>query len=105
MSKGHLEARKLYSTDGKLCEKCGSRKDITLDHKDNDPNNNKRSNISFLCRSCHGRKDAFHRWRNHDKTRVCQWCGAPFLHKRAAKKTCSNECARKLQWYNRKEGK
>jgi len=105
MSKGHLEARRLYSTDGKLCEDCGTSEDITRDHKDNNPDNNKQSNIQFLCRTCHGRKDANYRWRNHDKTRQCQWCGNLFEHPRAAKRTCSTECARKLQWHVRKARK
>jgi ribosomal protein L44E len=35
------------------CQKCGKTKQIIRHHKDENTLNNKKSNIMFLCRSCH----------------------------------------------------
>ena len=40
------------------CEKCGTRQDLELDHKDGYPNNNKRENLRWLCSACHKQETA-----------------------------------------------
>lgn len=44
-----------YSVLGKekVCEKCGSTRNIDVHHKDGDYHNNTPDNIMILCRSCH----------------------------------------------------
>lgn len=52
----HHSARKIvyliYNME-KKCEICGSDKNIDVHHKDCNPNNNDRSNLMLVCRSCH----------------------------------------------------
>ena len=56
-----------------LCEHCVARGIVSLatdvDHRDGDPSNNERSNLSSLCHACHSRKTA----RDHGK-RVAYGC-------------------------------
>lgn len=49
---GRSRAERKYPV--RPCEICGeSKKRIDRHHRDNDPRNNKKSNIKFLCRKCH----------------------------------------------------
>lgn len=60
---GRMRARRLYKDLG-ICENCGKHPATDRHHINGDTKNNDRSNISFLCRSCHmyvdGRSDALH---------------------------------------------
>lgn len=49
---GRARARKLYPTLG-MCEFCGLVPAKDRHHKDENTSNNERSNIDFVCRSCH----------------------------------------------------
>ena len=52
--------RALVLRERPLCEACFKRGRVTpatdVDHSDNDPTNNERSNLASLCHSCHSRK-------------------------------------------------
>lgn len=52
--------RSLVLSEVPLCENCNARGLIVfatdVDHKDNDPSNNERSNLASLCHSCHSLK-------------------------------------------------
>ena len=39
----------------KCCEKCGSNTNMMLHHKDGNRKNNKKSNLQWLCGSCHNK--------------------------------------------------
>lgn len=54
--------RALVLTEKPLCEECNKHGRITVatdvDHADNNPANNERSNLASLCHECHSRKTA-----------------------------------------------
>ena len=55
-SAAHHSARKLaYLILNRecCCERCGSKKNIDVHHKDRNRNNNTPNNLELLCRSCH----------------------------------------------------
>lgn len=67
----HASARKLvYLIDEreKVCEICGSTKNIDVHHKDGDFHNNSKENLMLVCRSCHMK---LHR----PVQKVCVVCG------------------------------
>lgn len=41
------------------CNRCESRKDLQVHHKDRNRKNNHYSNLEFLCRSCHAKEHDF----------------------------------------------
>ena len=47
----------LINRDGKLCQRCGTTDDLTLDHVDNDRENHAVTNIQILCRPCNTTKN------------------------------------------------
>ena len=49
----HNKGDKKYKTLPKHCAKCGSTKNLDIDHKDGNRKNNNRGNLRVLCRSCH----------------------------------------------------
>lgn len=68
----HGTARKLVyliGEKGKVCEICGSTKNVDIHHKDGDFRNNSTSNLMLVCRSCHNKI--------HQPKQVCVICGAP----------------------------
>lgn len=60
MSLPRNPAQKMFAVEP--CERCGSDEDIVRHHIDRNKQNNIRSNIKFLCRSCHA---AHHYERGH----------------------------------------
>lgn len=48
--------RKRVLCEQPICDHCQMEPAIEVDHVDNDPSNNERSNLVGLCRSCHSRK-------------------------------------------------
>lgn len=68
----HASARKieyLILDKDKVCEVCGSTKNIDVHHKDGNWQNNHPSNLVTLCRSCHSKQ--------HKQKRTCKLCGEP----------------------------
>lgn len=68
----HHSARMImYLINGKekVCEVCGSNKNVDVHHKDRNPNNNAESNLMLVCRSCHNKI--------HNPQNVCKLCGKP----------------------------
>src|SRR5213596_795658 len=51
----HERTQRMYPLDGVPCERCGEPA-TDRHHIDDDPINNDRSNIEFLCHSCHSRE-------------------------------------------------
>jgi len=53
---GRNKARRILerSNREKKCARCGVRSNLTVAHKDNNPKNNKLSNLQWLCKKCHG---------------------------------------------------
>lgn len=51
-ARGRREAQKLYPLPDK-CQVCKKAKATERHHKDQDTNNNKKSNIMFVCHPCH----------------------------------------------------
>lgn len=51
-SAGWARAQAAFRTLG-ACEVCGVKPAIERHHKDDDPLNNERSNVVFVCRRCH----------------------------------------------------
>jgi len=53
---GHKAVRRLAFLRYKLkkiCNKCSSRKEIVVHHKNKDRTNNSKENLEILCNSCH----------------------------------------------------
>lgn len=71
-SSAHHSAREIkYLIEGseKICEICGSTKNIDVHHKDGNFSNNDPENLMLLCRSCH--------MKEHRKRPLCKVCGKP----------------------------
>ena len=98
---GRKRAQRMYSSEGQGCCHCGSTESLHRHHKDHDTANNARSNIEFLCASCHGRMHAMERWEGHSKVRQCLNCGVEFIYQRARQKHCSRTCGNKTAWKSR----
>lgn len=67
----HASARKiayLIEEREKVCEMCGSTKNVDIHHKDHNYNNNSSDNLMLVCRSCHMK---LHR----PTKKVCAVCG------------------------------
>ena len=43
--------------DNNMCVNCGSKEELTVDHKDGNRQNNSIQNLQVLCLCCHGKKD------------------------------------------------
>lgn len=54
VDRGHRDAVRLYP-DPLPCEICGATEDIARHHLNQEPWDNRRTNIAFLCEWCHGR--------------------------------------------------
>lgn len=63
----HERARRIHKN--RVCEICGSTKNIDIHHKDENIQNNEPDNLMALCRSCHMKK--------HRKKGICKICGNP----------------------------
>lgn len=79
--RGHEKAQALYPDMG-TCEHCKLRPARDRHHKDDDTENNDRSNVEFLCRSCHmkadGRIGNLKVGRETDAPKPCVTCGRPY---------------------------
>lgn len=98
---GRARARRLYPNLG-TCAKCRAPAS-DRHHIDGDTFNNRRSNIEFLCRSCHMREDgrleslrfaAMRFWHNRKPPR-CSNCGLPA---RPARRGRCGTCSK--YWYD-----
>jgi hypothetical protein len=49
----------------KLCEYCGTNKNLEIHHKDKNRDNNQLSNLILLCRSCHSKQHRGKEWHNY----------------------------------------
>lgn len=85
----HASARKivnLIENREKVCELCGSTKNVDIHHKDHNFNNNSSENLMLVCRSCHMK---LHRPANN----ICKICG------KECKKTTHGMCDKHyLRW-------
>ena len=71
---GRRQAQRMYPVaEDDPCDHCGGVKTLQRHHIDNDPSNNSRDNIAFLCAMCHG---AQHRT---VPSATCEICAATFL--------------------------
>lgn len=50
--------RAVVLRESPLCALCRTAEATDVDHRDDDPTNNERSNLSALCKPCHSRKTA-----------------------------------------------
>lgn len=66
----HHSARKivyLIEDREKVCEICGSTKNVDIHHKDGNHHNNESDNLMLVCRSCH--------MKLHREVKKCKVCG------------------------------
>jgi hypothetical protein len=109
-------ARKAMS-DVKVCDMCGTDNNLYVHHRDENPFNNKRSNLQKLCAQCHnvhhnsyqqffpGATNSMPRLRGHKQgAKICKVCGKIFERKRISnlyieplsnfknKKVCGIKC-------------
>lgn len=71
-SSAHHSAREIeYLINGreKVCEVCGSTRNVDIHHKDGNHQNNDESNLMLVCRSCHNKI--------HKPKAICKLCGRP----------------------------
>ncbi len=94
----YKRVRKRISTDGERCAECGSSSFLQRHH----PDHRNEMDVVILCRKCHGRVSANHRWRSQDWIRTCGHCGKSFERKRSRQSFCSASCAHKQAWIARK---
>lgn len=59
--RGRKEAQKLYSLEGKNCNRCPATADLIRHHVDRNTDNNASGNIEILCRGCHSAEHTFER--------------------------------------------
>lgn len=91
-----IRAQKLFKNLN-LCEHCQISKAVDRHHIDGNTGNNNRSNIMFLCRSCHmkidGRMTQFvNSKRNSEKPiETCLYCGKPARPARKGRCHACNE--------------
>jgi hypothetical protein len=75
-----------------VCEECGTTRDLTRHHRDEDPTNNDPVNVQTLCRSCHTKTHWAAGTHPRRQPNVCVTCGREFMGRRKRDRTCSPEC-------------
>lgn len=65
----HWKSRSIMADVPKVCELCGSTKNVDVHHKDGDYTNNVKKNLMLVCRSCHNKI--------HREKAECIICGEP----------------------------
>jgi len=116
-SRGSIKAKLIkYNIIPYICEMCGLGDQwngrgivLQLDHKNGISNDNRISNLRFLCPNCHSQTETFSGKRKNEfisnknkifYERTCQFCNAGFRATNIYKKYCSKDCVSKNRLKN-----
>ena len=73
--------RKTTGTAGPNCERCGKTGKLHVHHKDENPENNVKSNLETLCASCHKVSHSPNYTGTPPQRKPCKYCEKPVYRK------------------------